>query len=165
MADYAIRGFVASDLQRLLEITAATFGAVSIDANIERQFGQLPQSDWRKRKLAAIEDDCRVAPNGVFVVEDDQQNIVGYITTRGDQETGVGSVPNLAVDVIHQNRGLARQLLLHALGHFRNSGLSLARIETLAQNPVGQHLYPSLGFVEVARQIHYAMKLNDDAGE
>ena len=33
------------------------------------------------------------------------------------------------------------------------------RIETLAQNEVGQSLYPSLGFVEIARQIHYAQKL------
>jgi hypothetical protein len=32
-------------------------------------------------------------------------------------------------------------------------------IETMAGNEVGQHLYPSCGFTEVARQIHFAMKL------
>jgi hypothetical protein len=36
----------------------------------------------------------------------------------------------------------------------------VAKIETLDQNPVGQALYPSLGFKEVARQIHYAMRLD-----
>ena len=39
-------------------------------------------------------------------------------------------------------------------------GMSVAKIETLEQNPIGQTLYPSLGFVEVARQIHYALRLD-----
>jgi len=29
----------------------------------------------------------------------------------------------------------------------------------MANNAVGQHLYPSCGFVEAGRQIHYALKL------
>jgi hypothetical protein len=37
--------------------------------------------------------------------------------------------------------------------------MQVAKIETLEQNPVGQALYPDLGFQEVARQIHYAMRL------
>ena len=38
--------------------------------------------------------------------------------------------------------------------------MQVAKIETLEQNPIGQTLYPSLGFQEVARQIHYAMRLD-----
>jgi ribosomal protein S18 acetylase RimI-like enzyme len=45
------------------------------------------------------------------------------------------------------------------LEHFRRNGVECARIETLEQNPIGQHLYPAVGFREVARQIHYAMRL------
>ena len=37
--------------------------------------------------------------------------------------------------------------------------MTVARIETLEQNPIGRQLYPSLGFLEVARQIHFAMPL------
>jgi hypothetical protein len=37
--------------------------------------------------------------------------------------------------------------------------MAFAAIETMINNPVGQHLYPACGFVEVGRQIHYAMKL------
>ena len=47
----------------------------------------------------------------------------------------------------------------HALEYFRREGLAYAMIETMAQNEVGQHLYPACGFVEVARQVHFAMKL------
>ena len=39
----------------------------------------------------------------------------------------------------------------------------IARIETLAHNEIGQHLYPSLGFEEVARQVHFAMDLTNSA--
>jgi len=37
--------------------------------------------------------------------------------------------------------------------------MTVARIETLEQNPIGRQLYPSLGFLEVARQIHFAIPL------
>jgi ribosomal protein S18 acetylase RimI-like enzyme len=46
-----------------------------------------------------------------------------------------------------------------ALDQFRQKGMELARIETLEQNEVGSSFYPKAGFVEVARQIHYAMPL------
>ena len=58
-------------------------------------------------------------------------------------------------------KGLGRRLIEHALAHFRSSGMAIAKIETLDQNAVGRHLYPSIGFVEVARQIHYAIALSD----
>ena len=50
-------------------------------------------------------------------------------------------------------------LLEHAIVFFRRSGMEVAKIETLEQNEAGRKLYPSLGFQEVARQIHYAMRV------
>jgi ribosomal protein S18 acetylase RimI-like enzyme len=41
--------------------------------------------------------------------------------------------------------------------------LTHARIETLVQNGVGNHLYTSIGFREVARQIHFAIDLTAGA--
>jgi hypothetical protein len=37
--------------------------------------------------------------------------------------------------------------------------MSFAVIETMAYNEVGNHLYPSCGFIEVGRQVHFARKL------
>ena len=73
----------------------------------------------------------------------------------------IGWIPNLAVDPSHQGKGLGRALLLHALDFFRRSGSQVAKIETLEQNALGQSLYASLGFKEVARQIHYALRLEE----
>lgn len=157
---YRIRAYQPTDLPRLQEITAETFGPVSIDRNMERRLGPFGQGDWRRRKVGAIADDCTAQPDGVFVAEDAAGRVVAYITTRLNQLSGIGWIPNLAVDPAHQGRGLGRALIEHALEFLRRSGMQVAKIETLEQNPIGQKLYPSLGFEEVARQVHYAMRLD-----
>ena len=63
------------------------------------------------------------------------------------------------MDKLARSRGIGRQLIEHALAYFRREGMTFAMIETMVNNPVGQHLYPSCGFVEAGRQIHYARKL------
>jgi ribosomal protein S18 acetylase RimI-like enzyme len=115
--------------------------------------------------VAAIAEDCRMQPDGVFVAEDEDGAVIGYVTTRLDRTSGIGWIPNLAVDPAHQRRGLGRKLLERAVRFLRESGMAVAKIETLVQNPIGQKLYPDLGFTEVARQIHYAMRLDGDHGD
>jgi ribosomal protein S18 acetylase RimI-like enzyme len=156
-----IRAFRESELERLQEITADTFEHVSIDRNIERLLGEFGSGDWRTRKVVAIADDCRIQPDGVFVAEDESGDVIGYVTTRLNWVSKIGWIPNLAVDPAHQGQGIGRALLTHAIEFFRDSGMQIAKIETLEQNPVGRNLYPQLGFSEVARQIHFAMRLDD----
>ena len=164
-APYTIRTYQPVDLPRLQEITAQTFGPVSIDRNIETRLGPFGTGGWQARKVAAIADDCRLQPDGVFVALDsnsaaaDTAAVIGYVTTRLNPVSKIGWIPNLAVDPSHQGKGLGRALLQHAIDFFRRSGMQVAKIETLEQNPVGQSLYPTLGFREVARQIHYALRL------
>jgi len=85
--------------------------------------------------------------------------VLGYISTRLDRESGKGRIPNLAVAANARGLGIGRGLIEHALEYFRAEGMALAVIETMASNPIGQSLYPSFGFEEVGRQIHYACRL------
>jgi ribosomal protein S18 acetylase RimI-like enzyme len=153
-----IRQYQPSDLDSLKRLTIDGFTGVSIDHGIEQQFGSINGHDWQWRKARHIDEDVKRDPAGIFVAEDDGQ-IVGYVTTWRDAAAGIGHIPNLAVAASHRNQGLGRQLLEHALNHFRSAGLTHAKIETLIQNAVGNHLYPSLGFTEVARQVHFVAKL------
>lgn len=154
-----IRHFQPADLESIKRLTVEGFDGVSIDRNIEDQFGRINNHDWRWRKTRHIDFDVDRDAEGVFVAEIDGQ-VVGYITTFRDHDAGMGLIPNLAVDSTQRGRGIGRKLIEHALQNFREAGLTHAKIETLDQNEVGQGLYPSLGFREVARQIHYCLALD-----
>ena len=153
-----IRSYQPTDLPTLKRLTVAGFSGVSIDHGIESNFGLINGHDWQWRKARHIDADVARDAAGVFVAEDEGE-VVGYVTTWQDGPAGIGHIPNLAVAATHRNQGLGRLLLEHALAHFRAAGLTHAKIETLAQNAIGNHLYPSLGFVEVARQVHFVAKL------
>jgi ribosomal protein S18 acetylase RimI-like enzyme len=153
-----IRPYQTTDLQELKRITIDGFEGIAIDQNIERAFGIVGKGDWRWRKARHVDEDVEANPSGVFVAEENGR-ILGYISTRLDRDTGKGRIPNLAVDSGARGRGIGRQLIQHAVAYFRSEGMAFATIETMVNNPVGQHLYPSCGFVEAGRQIHYAMKL------
>ena len=156
-----IRPFQPGDLARIQQITVDSFEGVSIDRNIQREFGSVAGKDWKARKARDVTGDCEVQPEGVFVAEVGGE-VVGYVTTRLDRYSGIGRIPNLAVDARSRGRGAGSELIRHALEWMRRQGMSMAKIETLDQNERGQALYPRFGFREVARQIHYVMPLVDE---
>ena len=153
-----IRLYQSSDLDELRRMTVEGFDGIAIDQNVEKGIGVIGGHDWRWRKARHVDEDVVANSTGVFVAEDDGK-VLGYISTRLDRESGKGRIPNLAVDRAARGRGIGRQLIEHALGYFLREGMAFAMIETMDNNPVGQHLYPSCGFVEAGRQIHYVKKL------
>ncbi|CAN5903790.1 N-acetyltransferase [soil metagenome] len=157
-----IRPYRESDRDTLRAMTVEAFQGVSIDQNIDRLLGPLAAKDWTYRKGKHVDDDIDT-PNGeIAVAEDETGRVVGYVSMRYDRAARVGQIPNAVVADGLRGQGLGRKLLEYALDRFRAEGMTVARIETLDQNPIGQHLYSSVGFREVARQIHYAMPLKDN---
>ena len=151
-----IRSFQPGDLDTLQRITIESFDGVSFDQIVETEFGILHGHDWRKAR--SIEDDIQANANGAFVAEAEGE-IVGYITTHLDRAAGKARIPNLAITASARGHGLGRRLVQHALAYLRREGLAYATIETMAGNAVGEHLYPACGFVEIGRQINFAIKL------
>ena len=158
MNSVSLRLYRPGDLAGIKQLTLDSFGGVTIEQNLETALGTFNGHDWRWRKARHIDEDVAANPAGIFVAES-QGRMVGYITTRVDREAGKGRIPNLAVAEDFRRRGLGRQLIERALDYFRSEGLAYAVIETMAQNPIGQHLYPACGFVEIARQVHFARRL------
>jgi ribosomal protein S18 acetylase RimI-like enzyme len=158
MTDFTIRPWRPDDLDAIKQLTIDSFGGVALDQNVEQMFGMLHGHDWRWRKARHIDEDVAAQPDGIFVAESDGR-VVGYITTRLDREAGKGRIPNLAVAADLRGKGLGRRLIEHALDYLRREGMEYAMIETMAQNQIGEHLYPACGFVEVARQVHFARRL------
>lgn len=154
-----IRPFQPEDLAILKEITVEAFQGVSIDEGIEQEYGIINGHDWKWRKASHVEADARREPEGIFIA-DVKGRIAGYISTWHDSEAGIGYIPNMAFAPEYRGQGFGRQLIEHALEHFRGLKLSLVKIETLEQNAVGNHLYTSLGFKEIVKQIHFVAPLS-----
>lgn len=158
MPVFLIRPYRPDDLPILRQILVAAFTGVSIDEGIELQFGPIAGHDWRWRKGRHLDDDLARPCAAILVAEVDGR-VAGCVTTWQDTAAGIGHIPNISLDAASRGHGYGRQLLQAALDHFRASGLTHAKIETLAQNARGQHLYGDLGFREVARQIHLVAEL------
>jgi ribosomal protein S18 acetylase RimI-like enzyme len=156
-----IRPFTEDDRQRLHEITAASFQEASIHGILEKKFGKLRDTTWAERKARDIDQDIATEPEGVLVAEDDDGNIVGYITTYTDEEAGIGRIPNLAVAPDTQGQGIGKLLINAALDRFEECGMDLIKIETLATNEVGRALYPRFGFEDFIHQVHFIMRAED----
>jgi len=147
-----------ADLETIKRLTVESFGGVTLEQNVETALGDLNGRDWKWRKARHIDEDVAANPTGLFIAES-ADAVVGYISTRIDRKTGRGRIPNLAVSAEVRGQGLGRRLIEQALDYFRREGLAYAVIETMAQNDIGNHLYKSCGFLEVARQVHFAQRL------
>lgn len=158
-----IRPFRSDDLPALQRIATEAFSGVSIDEGMEKLYGPINGHDWRWRKARSVAEDADRDPSGIFVAEDESGAILGFISSWQDAEAGLGHIPNIALVPQARGQGLGRKLIAHVMDHFRGCGLTHAKIETLEQNAIGGHLYPSLGFREVARQIHMVADLTTDA--
>lgn len=158
-SDPRIRPFQPGDLPALKSITREAFRGVSIDYWIEQRWGRLGGTGWADRKERHMDEDVSAPGARALVAEEADGAIVGYVTARLDREARLGWIPNLAVRADHRGRGLGRRLLEAACAMLRAEGMEWAKIETLEANARGAQLYPSLGFEEICRQIHYLKRL------
>ncbi len=153
-----IRPCRPEDIEAAISITGEVFGPFSIDHRIEETLGPAKGVSWLEIKARDVRSEFENNPAGCFTAELGGK-VVGYVTTTINELASRGTIANIAVSPETQGLGTGRKLLLRALEHFRSLGLVQAKIETLEWNEAGRHLYPSVGFREVARQIHYIMSL------
>jgi ribosomal protein S18 acetylase RimI-like enzyme len=156
--EVVIRRYETADVAAIKAITIEAFEKVSIDKNIEDRFGRLGATDWRERKTRHIDDDIGANSEGVIVAELGGE-LVGYITVTLDEHAKLGRIPNMAVRAGLRGLGIGSKLLDAACEYMRSRGMTHGKIETLDQNEVGLHLYPKMGFEEIAKQVHFVKKL------
>lgn len=153
-----IRTLTEEDTPEVIKLMRQVFKKAAIDACIENRMGGTP---WHKTKNALVKKQIAENTAGCFVALMDDQ-IVGFISTAVNTVASRGWIIDLAVSNVCQGHGIGGKLIKKALQYFRKLKLHHAKIETLDTNVVGEHLYTKLGFVEVARQIHFAMPLQKE---
>lgn len=90
-------------------------------------------------------------PGNVLVAEAGG-TVVGYVAlgapTRLASNAHVQAIHGLAVDPVHQGRGVGRQLLQAAADQARGCGARRLTLRVLATNRLARRLYQACGFVE-----------------
>ncbi|MBA62975.1 MAG: hypothetical protein CMJ76_11475 [Planctomycetaceae bacterium] len=155
-----IRDATQEDHSAIIRITQEVFAESTFEKNIENHYGIIGDKDWIWRKTRHLQEDLS-HPDGHCLVAASDKRVLGYVTIRLDKQAKIGVIANLAVTQVAANKGIGRALLKQAEALMRDVGMEVARIETLEQNMIGQHLYPQLGFDEIARQIYFAMDLRE----
>lgn len=157
-----IRPHKPEEIPLLKSIMVDAFDGVSIDQGMQNVFGDIHGHDWKWRKARHLDVDVQHDPAGIFVAEIDG-DVIGFISTWCDHEAGIGHIPNISLLPESRGMGIGRKLIEYSLEHFRARGMTHAKIETLEQNEIGNHLYTSIGFREVARQVHFVCELPTEA--
>ncbi len=88
--------------------------------------------------------------------------IVGFSSGTIDPELRLGYVDLLAIDPKAQGKGHGRRLLHAMLGTFLDRGAEHAYLDCLVENHVGNTLYRTEGFEEVARSIRWFIKIRPE---
>ena len=155
-----IRRYKEADREALKRIAVSCFDGISMDHCIQKLCGPIAGKDWTWRKMLQVEGDIDKYPAGVFVADADDV-VVGFITTRVDPAKGIGSIPDLAVLPAHRRKGVAGKLVDAAMAYLKGEGMEYVRIDTLDQNDICKHFYPKRGFREIAKVVHYIIKVDD----
>ena len=95
------------------------------------------------------------------LVAENPDQVIGYVVAR--EAAGTGEILNLAVDLPHRRRGIARALLEAALAALRRRRAEEVYLEVRASNEAAQGLYRRAGFVPVGRRRGYYRNPAEDA--
>ena len=90
----------------------------------------------------------------MLVVEYDH-SVVGYIVWRFYQKNRMGHLLNIAVDVSHRRKGIARSLMNEMFAVLKDANASSCFLEVRETNKDAREFYEEMGMTPITRRIHY----------
>lgn len=148
----------AADYDALEKMVIDSFEPITWMKKADERFGPLNGQCWRERWQRrfrhAFDAQCVLVGEAGGV-------IVAYASGTYDAPARLGFIDLLSVAREHQGQGYGRQMLRGMMDHFRQMGAAYVNLECLQDNDVGNSLYCSMGFVEVARSIRWFIALEN----
>ncbi len=114
-----------------------------MDADLYREL----YPDWRVSQQKGVEDVCAAEDTTVWVAVD-AGSTVGFVAAKLDFESSMGEIYMVAVDPDFQGHGIGTALMEFALAWMKNSGMSVAIVETGGDpgHAPARRTYEKLGF-------------------
>ncbi|MEJ2736452.1 MAG: GNAT family N-acetyltransferase [Anaerolineae bacterium] len=131
-----VRTMQEHDLERVIEIEAAAFGAW-YKQTYGREGGIPPRTQTNVRSCLAKD------PAGCFVAEEEDQ-VVGFVLSR--TWGSVGWFGTFSVLPEWQGQGIGKQLVAASLGYLRQRPGRVIGLSTMPESPYNLGLYLNLGF-------------------
>jgi ribosomal protein S18 acetylase RimI-like enzyme len=144
-----IRPATLDDIPQMLPMIAQI--CALHDAWDSAKYGILPQVEQRYAPwLATLINDSR---DLALVVEDSDASsmLVGLLIATVEQEIPIyrlkefAFIHDLWVEPPYRHQGLARQLVMQAIAHFKQVGVRQVRLETAVPNNAARQLFESCG--------------------
>lgn len=93
-----------------------------------------------------------IQDDNVFVLRDEQNDVIGSIVLGDDPDSDSIKINNLVVDPRGQGRGYGRVLMEHATSIARSQGRSALTLYTNVKMYENLGLYAKMGFAETGRR-------------
>ena len=145
-----------ADHPRVEELAISSFESITWFRLVDEKFGSLNGKDWKDHWRLRMQ---RIFETQIILLAEANRDIVGFSSGTIDPELRLGYVDLLAVDPKAQGKGYGRQLLNAMLGTLLDRGAEHAYLDCLVENHVGNTLYRTEGFEEVARSIRWFIKI------
>ena len=129
-----------------------SFEPITWQKTLDETVGPLNGRDWRARWRARLK---KVFEAQVVLVGEEQGQLAAMSTASLDRETALGYIDILAVARPFQRRGVGREMLQGMIAHLKSQEMRYVQLECLTGNAVGNALYASEGFQEIARHIRW----------
>lgn len=123
---------------------------------LDARVGPLNGVDWRARWHARM---AKIFETQIILVGEAGGEVAAFASGLIDPLTATGLIDILAVAPGQQGQGLGREMLRGMMDHMRANDCRYVNLECLTDNDVGNRLYESEGFVEVARHIRWFREL------
>jgi ribosomal protein S18 acetylase RimI-like enzyme len=145
-----------SDFDPLKAMVIEAFEPITWQKKLDRDFGPLNGRDWRERWSARLDN---IFKSQVVLVGESTAQIAAMATATFDRQAALAFIDVLAVGSKFQGQGLGRQMLRGIIDHLKTLGCQFVNLDCLTDNEVGNALYASEGFVEVARHVRWFKKI------
>ncbi len=156
MSDILIRGANEEDLHAILDITRRAWTGMTVAHLREERHGIVGGKPWYEHKCSEIQNSFKRGPQW-FLVAEMEGKIIGYASFSYSDENKLGIVGNNAVDPDFRGRGIGTSLISEVVQTLKDKGAELLQVSTLLHDIPAQRIYEKLGFIELARTIHYTM--------
>lgn len=163
MKNLLIRDVVESDINIIENIAVCAF---SIHYEYYRKIMgdkifEAVHKDWKEKKMKSVRDACLHSSGlKVYIAETDNQ-VVGFVTLKIDQNLKMGTILNNSVLPEFQGKGIGKSLYEYVLNVMNDEGMQFARVDTgLGETfAPARSAYEKSGFDKQLRTVSYYMEL------